>query len=267
MIAWWARTPAGSRAIAGSAGASATLTASWTRTVLSRRKSTTYSAEERWLISSPRGYATRRRSRASSSASNGAWGSGKTSVLNLLAARMPETTTVVRFEPWLFSDADELVTRFFEEVAGRLLRVRGRHVRRLARRLADYGAAIGPTASVVLGPAGQLVAAPRQLAALSERTAAERRDALRNALLKDGQRIVVLIDDIDRLDAREVREVMRLVKLAADLPGVVHVLSYHRSRVQAALDEDGRQDGRAYLEKIMQATMPSRPHPAIGCAR
>jgi hypothetical protein len=189
----------------------------------------------------------------------GAWGSGKTSVLNLLAARMPEGTTVVRFEPWLFSDADQLVIRFFEELAGQLMRARGRGAKRLARRLANYGAAIAPAASAVLGPAGQLLAAPRQLATLSDQTAVARRDGLRDALLNDKRRIVVLIDDIDRLDAREVREVMRLVKLVADLPGVVHVLSYDRARVQAALSHDGGQDGRAYLEKIVQATMAVPP--------
>jgi KAP family P-loop domain len=189
----------------------------------------------------------------------GAWGSGKTSVLNLLAARLPDATTVVRFDPWLFSDADQLVTRFFEELAGQLLHARGRRVKRLARRLADYGAAIGPAASVVLGPAGQLLGAPRQVAALNEQTAASRREAVRKALLSDPQRIVVLIDDIDRLDAREIREVMRLVKLVADLPGVVHVLSYDRARVQSALSDHGRQDGRAYLEKIVQATMAVPP--------
>lgn len=189
----------------------------------------------------------------------GPWGSGKTSVLNMLADRIGESTTVVRFEPWLFSSADQLVARFFGELAGQLTRLRGRRVKRLARRLAEYGAAVGPSASLILGPAGQLLAAPQQIAALNERSAEGQREVVREALLEDGRRIVVLIDDIDRLDSREIREVMRLVKLVADLPGVVHVLSYDRARVQSALSDDGRQDGRTYLEKIVQATMAVPP--------
>jgi predicted KAP-like P-loop ATPase len=45
----------------------------------------------------------------------------------------------------------------------------------------------------------------------------------------------------------------------ADLPGVVHVLSYDRARVQAALSDRAGQDGRRYLEKIVQVTMAVPP--------
>jgi hypothetical protein len=165
----------------------------------------------------------------------------------------------VRFDPWLFADADQLVARFFDELAGQISHVWGRRAKRLTRRLTDYGAAVAPAASVVLGPAGQLLAAPQRAVAVSERSAATQRSAVREALLRDARRIVVLIDDIDRLDPREVREVMRLVKLVADLPGVVHVLSYDRAAVQSALSDDGRHDGRAYLEKIVQATIAIPP--------
>ena len=63
----------------------------------------------------------------------------------------------------------------------------------------------------------------------------------------------MLIDDIDRLETREIREIMRLVKLVADLPGIVHVLGYERSRVERAVEGPELRDGRAYLEKIVQA--------------
>ena len=189
----------------------------------------------------------------------GPWGSGKTSVLQLLAEELDDEVVVARFDPWLFSRADQLVARFFDEIGGLLVTGKGKRIRKVGRRLADYGAALSPAAGVVLGPAGQLLSAPQQVAAMRQASAGEQRQRLREALLETPRRIVVLIDDIDRLDPREVGEVMRLVKLVADLPGVVHVLSYDRMRVQQALELSGHEDGRAYLEKIVQVSAAVPP--------
>ena len=183
----------------------------------------------------------------------GPWGSGKTTVLGLLEKRLAGAATVIRFDPWLFSTADDLVLRFFEEVAATLARKKGKDLKKVARGMADFGAALSPAAAVVLGPAGQLLAAPKRLADLKQSSAASQRRALREALHQSRRRIVVLIDDIDRLETREIREIMRLVKLVADLPGIVHVLGYERSRVERAVEGPELRDGRAYLEKIVQA--------------
>src|SRR4051794_14412676 len=40
---------------------------------------------------------------------SGPWGSGKSSVLNLVEDRLRGRTTVLHFEPWLFTGAAELV--------------------------------------------------------------------------------------------------------------------------------------------------------------
>jgi predicted KAP-like P-loop ATPase len=185
-------------------------------------------------------------------------GPGKTSVLQLLAEQLSEKVVVAHFDPWLFSGADQLVPRFFDELAALLAKDTTKRIKQLVKRLTDYGAALSPAASVVLGPAGQLVAAPQQLAAGRQRSVVDQRKRLQSALLKTARR-VVLIDDIDRLEPREVAEIMRLVKLVADLPGVVHVLSYDRIRVERALRQVGVEDGRAYLEKIVQISMAVPP--------
>lgn len=183
----------------------------------------------------------------------GPWGSGKTTVLGLLEKRLADAATVIWFDPWLFSTADDLVLRFFDEIAATLARKKGKDLKKVAKGMADFGAALSPAVGVVVGPAGQLLAAPKRLADLKQSSAATQRRDLREALRQSGRRIVVLVDDIDRLETREIREVMRLVKLVADLPGVVHVLGYERSRVERAVEEPELRDGRAYLEKIVQA--------------
>lgn len=191
----------------------------------------------------------------------GPWGTGKSSLLNLLGERLEQRddTIVVRFDPWLFSRADELVARFFEEVTARLSSAKGKAAKKLLRTVSSYGAAVSPAANVVLGPAGQLLAAPERMAQARASSVALHREKLRRALAASSQRIVVLIDDVDRLDPIEVREVLRLVKLVADLPNIVHVLAYDRGRVEVALAKAGHEDGRAYLEKIVQASVAVPP--------
>ena len=52
----------------------------------------------------------------------GAWGSGKTSLLNLIDERLGEEpdTVVVRFNPWYFSGTEQLLQHFFSEMGGQL---------------------------------------------------------------------------------------------------------------------------------------------------
>jgi len=196
----------------------------------------------------------------------GRWGSGKTSVLNLLASELEGEATIVRFEPWLFSSADQLVGRFFDEISRQLV---SGSLKKVGRRLARYGAAVSPAAQLVVGPAGQLLAAPGRIVDASEPSASTQRRDLRAALLKKQTRIVVMVDDIDRLRPDETMEVLRLVKLVADLPGVVYVLPYDRQRVEAAAssafslvatgETTERTSGREYLEKIVQVSLSLPP--------
>ena len=174
---------------------------------------------------------------------------------------------MLRFDPWLFSGAEELVTRFFSELGAQLRTSKSARVRELADRFASYGDAVSPLAPLVFGRTGAAVVAvvQRGRAAVKgkDTSASEQRRELQSRLADVDRPIVVFIDDIDRLAEHEVREVVRLVKLVGDLPGVRYLLAFDRRRVELALG-DCSEDGRAYLEKIVQA-----PHdlPVVGPAR
>ncbi len=198
---------------------------------------------------------------------SGAWGSGKTSLLNLVEERLGTDTVVLHFEPWMFTGAEQLVARFFEELAEQLKSRRGKRLHKLGERLSDYGAAIAPAASVLMGPAGGLATMPEQLLERHRGSALIARERLRKQLAERPERIVVIVDDVDRLTSPEIREVVRLVKLVGDLPGVVYLLAYERSRVERALSAHGARDGRSYLEKIVQAPFslpPTRRERVVG---
>jgi hypothetical protein len=184
------------------------------------------------------------------------WGAGKTSVLNLIEGELGGRAEVLRFDPWLFSGAEQLVTRFFAELGGQLRASKSDAMRDLAGEFLSYGDIVSPLVPLIFGRTGTAVTAVLQRRRASgkpkDKSALEQRRELRHRLGKLERPIVVFVDDIDRLAPEEVREVVRLVKLVGDLPGVRYVLAFDRRRVELALGE-GAEDGRAYLEKIVQA--------------
>lgn len=188
----------------------------------------------------------------------GEWGSGKTSVLKLIEESIGQDAVSLWFNPWMFSSAEELVSRFFAEVAAQLEGYQDEEVRDLASRVASYGKALAPLAQILVPGAGSLLSAGADAlagtAGQKPVSARQRYEDLAAALSEIQRRVVVYVDDIDRLRDDEIREVMRLVKLVGDLPNVVYVLAYDRVRVEKALAPAGgdAHEGRAYIEKIVQ---------------
>ncbi|HXQ00206.1 MAG TPA: P-loop NTPase fold protein, partial [Solirubrobacteraceae bacterium] len=162
----------------------------------------------------------------------------------------------LRFDPWLFSGAEQLVTRFFSELAAQLRGSKSAAIRDLAGVFVSYGEAVAPLVPLIFGRTGAAVAAVLQRGRKTVKdkgaSASAQRRELQRRLAAVQRPIVVFVDDIDRLTPEEVREVVRLVKLVGDLPGVRYLLAFDRRRVELALS-DRAEDGRTYLEKIVQA--------------
>lgn len=88
------------------------------------------------------------------------------------------------------------------------------------------------------------------------------RRALETRLRGLDRPLVVFVDDIDRLEPEQIRMLLRQVKANANLPNIVFVLLFQPSIVERALDPVADGDGRAFLEKIVQANFDLPPVPA-----
>jgi hypothetical protein len=204
----------------------------------------------------------------------GKWGAGKSSVLNLLSAKLGEMDHVVvaTFNPWLFSGRDELVSGFFAILRGALGRSVLEEARSVSAALDRYWGAIkwaghGIAALVdASGAAGAATAtwtsvgssAPDGVFKLRELTPDEERFHLEQKLSESQLAVVVLIDELDRIEDHEVRAVAQLVKAVGDIKG----LSYPERVVEAlgrGSDAERRLSGERYLEKIIQYPIPLRP--------
>ena len=76
--------------------------------------------------------------------------------------------------------------------------------------------------------------------------------SLEKHLVETNKKIIVVIDDLDRLTNIQIREIFQLVKQVADFPNLIYILSMDRDVVARALTEVQNIDGNDYLEKIVQ---------------
>ncbi len=187
----------------------------------------------------------------------GAWGSGKSSFVNLARDEFAAAADVLDFNPWMFSGAEQLVESFFTELAAQLKLRPG--LAEIGDDLADYGEAFAGLGWVPL--AGPWIERGRGSAKLLAKLLSRKREGtggrrkkLSAALAGLERPIVVVLDDIDRLSTGEIRDVFRLVRLTASFPNIVYLLAFDRSRVETALAEQGV-PGRDYLEKILQVAI------------
>jgi len=71
-------------------------------------------------------------------------------------------------------------------------------------------------------------------------------------MVKYGKRIIILIDDIDRLDKESMCLIFKLIRLNADFINTIYILSFDRKVVENALEGEQGISGRKYLEKFIQ---------------
>lgn len=78
--------------------------------------------------------------------------------------------------------------------------------------------------------------------------------ALQSSLRENPRRLLVIIDDIDRLQRDEIRTIMQLVKSVGQLTNVLYLLSYDREIIWKALEASpsATTDRPGFAEKIIQ---------------
>ena len=181
---------------------------------------------------------------------HGPWGSGKSSLIALVLEKLADKAVCVEFEPWLFSDAAQLVRPFFATMYRALSRGNegGEPLREALWTFAE-----------LLANSSHPSREP-SVEALMSKTPGELRTALAEISTRIDKRIVIVIDDMDRLPADELGQVLKLVRLCGNLPNFTYVLAYDRTVVTTALKTVYRGDSD-FLDKIVQVEVPLPPVP------
>jgi len=183
----------------------------------------------------------------------GVWGSGKTTLLKFVEKYIDQKTKeekpiIMNFNPWWFSGHEDLTKRFFNQLQASLRKWRTKF-KNLLERLPDFADAISEVPIPIVKPGAKAVKAITKAVI---KDVPKLKEAIANGL-RDGQkRVLIIIDDIDRLTSEEIRQLFCVIKAVADFPNVVYLLAFDKDVVVKALQETQGIPGEAYLEKIVQ---------------
>lgn len=202
----------------------------------------------------------------------GAWGTGKSSLINMVLEFLPSADNggpvVVRFNPWRYSGSERLFASFFSTLAKSLgaygeiaaFKEATKTLRQLSKALAYLS--IVPKAGNFLSKVSEYLRSGSEHID-SVIADASTLDALHDDLARElsrlKRRILVIIDDIDRLAPSEVVQMFQLVKSLADFPYVMYLLAFDEDVILNAVAAPNISESRRYLEKIVTLPIPVPP--------
>jgi len=201
----------------------------------------------------------------------GPWGSGKTSIINMALEHIDtvlkkgtdgKKPIVIKFNPWNFSDQNQLITQFFKQLSVVLRRTdHASDAKKAGKKLETYAKFFEPLRLIPgLSPYAEIAkdalrttgTAVKSWGDLKSNDLNATRADLNKLLYKQPHRIIVIIDDIDRLNNSEIRQIFQLIKSLGDFPNTIYLLAFDKNVVIDALKEVQKGSGIEYLEKVVQ---------------
>lgn len=174
----------------------------------------------------------------------GIWGEGKSSVLHLFRREIDKNNNVLvyEFDPWFFGSKDAIIKNFYYGLKD-LLSESYLIPKKIRRIFSVYPKLL------ISG----FVSFALDFKEKSEDRPIEVRKNLESFVAKLNKRILVIIDDIDRLQRNEILEVFRLVKMTSNMKNIVFLLAFDPCTIIHTLDTGESYDKyQKYIDKIIQ---------------
>lgn len=194
----------------------------------------------------------------------GPWGVGKSSLLKLIDLYMQtiskegDAPVIVRFNPWNFSSINQLIAMFFRELRWALGQegesaIEGKISGALETisYLLSPGS-LSPVGGQYIGMGSKFLKFISRIVKPKQETLEEIKKKLNQFMDEYGRRVIVFIDDIDRLENENMRLLFRLIRLNGDFNNTTYVLALDRNNTERMLNDIQGDSGRKYLEKIVQ---------------
>ncbi|MCE4956046.1 KAP family P-loop NTPase fold protein [Macrococcoides caseolyticum] len=179
----------------------------------------------------------------------GRWGYGKTTILNFIEKNLEseESIIIYKFNPWRYPDEEILIRNFFIDL--------GEH---LDFSIINKREKIGSLIENSIKPLSKMFNAEKYISGLQVFFKASNLEVLKNNLQKylqlSKKKILIVIDDIDRLEKNEILSLFRLIKLVSDFENIHFLLAMDKNIVSSVLNQNYMSDeiyGNNFLEKIV----------------
>ncbi len=176
---------------------------------------------------------------------NGEWGSGKSSFMHLVKEEINEKAPgliQIEFNPWESSHSRYIIKDFFEELESNV----GAENGSLTKKISEYSDKLMHLETSSILNVISTFLRPKEI------SVSLLRNQISKILEQSAQRIIVYIDDLDRLDPKELVQVFKLVRNSANFRNVIFLLAYDRNYIDTALSRRVEYREKRFLEKIVQ---------------
>jgi len=176
----------------------------------------------------------------------GSWGEGKTSVINLLKNKFKENKDylVINFDPWYFKDEEAILAAFYNQIEQSL------SLKFILPGFKKTSMKYQNLISMGLSQTGITINFSD-----TKESIEEIRQRIESYIAQTKKKIIIFIDDIDRLQPEEVLFVFKLVRLNAKFQNTIFLLAFDPVIVQDYFIDNLKIDSE-FLEKIVQKPIP-----------
>ncbi|MBL6662692.1 MAG: AAA family ATPase [Flavobacteriales bacterium] len=176
---------------------------------------------------------------------NASWGMGKTSFIDLLQKKLKNDDVItIEFNVWASKNSNSIVQNFFK-ILDENLRVYSLSLSRLIRRYSKEVQNLNSNLAIKLIHEFLIYF----FKPLSTDTLYSEINTTLSAIDK---KLIIFIDDVDRLSTSEIIEVLKLIRNTANFRNTFFLVAYDRNYVVSAIKSHNCFNERKYLEKIFQ---------------
>ncbi|MBL9068359.1 MAG: hypothetical protein JNM03_00015 [Sphingopyxis sp.] len=186
----------------------------------------------------------------------GPWGDGKTSTLAMIRESLENNPDIIAmdYNPWFYGDTTEQLTRsFFASIQAKLEKSGYFTLEKIGSVMETFGGGV-PYVGEGIKNVGK---------AMTTEALTDARDKLGEILRRHRKKVVIFVDDIDRLDRADIQTLFKLVRLSGGFDHTTYILAFDDAVVAEALGQAyGSGDpvaGRRFLEKIVQVPLHLPP--------
>lgn len=178
----------------------------------------------------------------------GAWGSGKTTILNLVKKKIIENRdniiVIDDFDPWIFGSQEALLIAMYDEILVKSgIKYSSYSSRSIVKKLKEVLTSQYKITGVIDKIFNEEVGDYETLKLMKYKVS--------NFLIGLDKTIVFMIDNIDRAETDNIVFLFKLIGAVFDLPNIVYVLSYDEDRINHVFSNVNKINPK-YIEKIVQ---------------